>query len=454
MKLKTKIHLYTSISLLILLILVHTAVYLIFSSGLTSKDAARLADEADTIAEALHAAETEGVALQDMLQAYLPANGMVRVVNGDQKAVMTITKEKGYKDFPLSFHSGETADVRKHDGKLFAEAAVPVIWADGQVVSLQLVERLENTEESLFLLKIILIAASAAVCIASFFAGSLLARRIINPIRRLMMTMKDIQREKAFKTISLEGQSHDELYQMGLTFNEMAMMLKEHYDKQQQFVQDASHELKTPLTIIESYSSLMKRWGAKKPEVLEESIEAIYSEALHMKKLTNQLLKLAKSHEGLDLELKTIDLVEVSRTVIQTLQPVYQRDILLETDKKSLFVKADEERIKQLLTILLDNAIKYSEKPIVMSAGTRNGLPFLSVRDEGIGIDEEHIPHLFERFYRADEARNRKTGGTGLGLSIAKQIADEHGIGLSVKSNPGEGTTVTMQFKEQNGGGR
>lgn len=268
------------------------------------------------------------------------------------------------------------------------------------------------------------------------------------------MTMKDIQREKAFKTISLEGQSHDELYQMGLTFNEMAMMLKEHYDKQQQFVQDASHELKTPLTIIESYSSLMKRWGAKKPEVLVESIEAIYSEALHMKKLTNQLLALAKSHEGLDLDLKTIDLVEVSRTVIQTLQPVYQRDILLETDKKSLFVIADEERIKQLLTILLDNAIKYSEKPIVMSAGTRNGLPFLSVRDEGIGIDEEHIPHLFERFYRADEARNRKTGGTGLGLSIAKQIADEHGIGLSVKSNPGEGTTVTMQFKEQNGGGR
>ncbi|MCY7919766.1 ATP-binding protein [Bacillus vallismortis] len=454
MKLKTKIHLYTSISLLILLILVHTAVYLIFSSGLTSKDAARLADEADTIAEALHAVETEGVALQDMLQAYLPANGMVRVVNGDQKAVMTITKEKRYKDFPLSFHSGETADVRKHDGKLFAEAAVPVIWADGQVVSLQLVERLENTEESLFLLKIILIAASAAVCIASSFAGSLLARRIINPIRRLMMTMKDIQREKAFKTISLEGQSHDELYQMGLTFNEMAMMLKEHYDKQQQFVQDASHELKTPLTIIESYSSLMKRWGAKKPEVLEESIEAIYSEALHMKKLTNQLLALAKSHEGLDLDLKTIDLVEVSRTVIQTLQPVYQRDILLETDKKSLFVKADEERIKQLLTILLDNAIKYSEKPIVMSAGTRNGLPFLSVRDEGIGIAEEHIPHLFERFYRADEARNRKTGGTGLGLSIAKQIADEHGIGLSVKSNPDEGTTVTMQFKEQNGGGR
>ncbi|KIN32141.1 hypothetical protein B4073_1338 [Bacillus subtilis] len=454
MKLKTKIHLYTSISLLILLILVHTAVYLIFSSALTSKDAARLADETDNIAEALRAAETEGVALQDMLQAYLPANGMVRVVNGDQKAVMTITKEKAYKDFPLSFHSGETADVRKHDGKLFAEAAVPVIWTDGQVVSLQLVERLENTEESLFLLKIILIAASAAVCIASFFAGSLLARRIINPIRRLMITMKDIQRDKEFKTISLEGQSNDELYQMGLTFNEMAMMLKEHYDKQQQFVQDASHELKTPLTIIESYSSLMKRWGAKKPEVLEESIEAIHSEAVHMKKLTNQLLALAKSHQELELDLKTIDLIEAARAVMQTLQSVYQRDILLETDKESLLVKADEERIKQLLTILLDNAIKYSEKPIEMSAGTRNGRPFLSVRDEGIEIPEEHIPHLFERFYRADEARNRKTGGTGLGLSIAKQIADEHGIELSVKSKPGQGTAVTMQFSEQNGGGR
>lgn len=163
---------------------------------------------------------------------------------------------------------------------------------------------------------------------------------------------------------------------------------------------------------------------------------------------------MAKSHKGLELDLKTIDLVEVSRAVMQTLQPVYQRDILLETDKESLFVAADEERIKQLLTILLDNAIKYSEKAIVLSAGTRNGRPFLSVRDKGIGIPEEHIPHLFERFYRADEARNRKTGGTGLGLSIAKQIADEHGIELSVKSKPGEGTDVIMQFREQNGGGR
>lgn len=112
--------------------------------------------------------------MQDMLQAYLPANGMVRVVNGDQKAVMTMTKEKAYKHFPISYHSGETVDVRKHDGKLFAEAAVPVIWTDGQVVSLQLVERLENTEESLFLLKIILIAASAAVCIASFLPAACL----------------------------------------------------------------------------------------------------------------------------------------------------------------------------------------------------------------------------------------------------------------------------------------
>lgn len=171
-----------------------------------------------------------------------------------------------------------------------------------------------------------------------------------------------------------------------------------------------------------------------------------------MKKLTNQLLTLAKTHKELELDLKTVDLIEVSRAVIQTLQPVYKRDIFLETDKENLLVTADEERIKQLLTILLDNAIKYSDKAIVISAGINNRRPFLSVRDEGIGIPEEHIPRLFERFYRADEARNRKTGGTGLGLSIAKHIADEHGIDLSVKSKPGQGTNVTMQFREQNGG--
>ncbi|MCY8841092.1 ATP-binding protein [Bacillus atrophaeus] len=447
MNLKTKIHLYTSLSLFILLILIHTAVYLIFSSALTSKDASRLADETANIAEALHTAESEGVALEDMLQAYLPANGMVRVVDKDKKAVIIVTKDKAYKNFPKVFHSGQTEEVTKQNGRLYAIAAVPVIWTDGEVVSLQLIEREEHTEESLLLLRIILITASAAVCIASYFAGSLLARRIVNPIRKLIKTMKDIQREKTFKTISLKGQSHDELYQMGLTFNQMAEMLKEHYEKQQQFVQDASHELKTPITVIESYSSLIKRWGAQKPEVLKESVEAIHSEAIKMTKLTDQLLTLAKYQKDMKLDVKTIDIIDLARSVIQTLQSVYGRDMMLETEWESLYVTADEQRMKQLLTILLDNAIKYSSEPIKVLAGKNQGLPFLIVRDHGIGIQKQHIEHLFERFYRADEARNRKTGGTGLGLSIAKQIADEHGIELTIDSKVNEGTSVTMQFK-------
>ncbi|NQD53159.1 HAMP domain-containing histidine kinase, partial [Bacillus altitudinis] len=196
-------------------------------------------------------------------------------------------------------------------------------------------------------------------------------------------------------------------------------------------------------------SNLLKRWGQSRPEVVEESSQAIHDEAKKMKRLTDQLLTLAKNGQPLYLDMKPVDLGQLCSQVGHTLEVATNRTILthVQTDQP-VIAEGDEEKIKQLLTILIDNAVKYSAEPVDVNCGRSGEKPFISVVDKGIGIKEEDLPKIFDRFFRVDEARNSETGGTGLGLSIAKQIAEEHGAELKVDSRIGEGTVMTILFQK------
>ncbi|MET1194104.1 histidine kinase dimerization/phospho-acceptor domain-containing protein, partial [Bacillus licheniformis] len=176
------------------------------------------------------------------------------------------------------------------DGHLYAISHTPVIWTNGEVVSLEVTEQLADVEQSLQTLKFILLIASLVILIPTIFAGRLLSKIILRPIKSLIHTMEEIQVSRTFKKIDLSSPSKDELDQMANTFNNMMDLLEENYKKQEQFVSDASHELKTPLTVVESYANMLKRWGMKRPDILEEAIEAIHSESLRMKQLTSQML--------------------------------------------------------------------------------------------------------------------------------------------------------------------
>lgn len=168
-----------------------------------------------------------------------------------------------------------------------------------------------------------------------------------------------------------------------------------------------------------------------------------------MKRLTDQLLTLAKNGQPLYLDMKPVDLGQLCSQVGHTLEVATNRTILthVQTDQP-VIAEGDEEKIKQLLTILIDNAVKYSAEPVDVNCGRSGEKPFISVVDKGIGIKEEDLPKIFDRFFRVDEARNSETGGTGLGLSIAKQIAEEHGAELKVDSRIGEGTVMTILFQK------
>ncbi|WP_177167577.1 HAMP domain-containing sensor histidine kinase [Planococcus faecalis] len=273
-----------------------------------------------------------------------------------------------------------------------------------------------------------------------------LGRIVTRPITNLTTTMTRIQRNGNFEKLPVASNSHDELTEMGNTFNEMMDLLEENYSKQEEFVSNASHELKTPLTVIGSYAKLLQRQGMHDKKIAEESLVAIRAETDRMKVLIEQLLHIARRSES-QMEWITVNVVDILAQTVTAMNTSYDREFELITAEQSLPVVTDVSKFKQLLYILLDNARKYSANKIEVIA-QKNGDTVIQIRDTGIGIPKDAVPFVFERFYRVDKARNRETGGFGLGLSLAKQLADSLKVEISLESIEQLGTTVTITFSE------
>jgi signal transduction histidine kinase len=242
----------------------------------------------------------------------------------------------------------------------------------------------------------------------------------------------------------------EELRPLASAINEMLARIDEAYGAQKRFVSDASHELRTPIAVIQGYANMLLRWGSEDPATLRESVEAIKSEADAMKQMVNQLLFLARGdNESMNIDWQAVCLTDVVKEVVREEAMIDEAQAfnikLISED--GLKVYGDSGLLKQLTRILLDNSIKYSEAGgsiNVRLAADGFGKILLSVSDEGKGIPNDILPHIFDRFVRADDARTRSTGGSGLGLSIAKWIAEKHGGHIEVVSVEGIGTKFTV----------
>ena len=238
-----------------------------------------------------------------------------------------------------------------------------------------------------------------------------------------------------------------ELRSLAQAINEMIDRVNQAYSAQMRFVSDASHELRTPIAVIQGYAALLDRWGKSDPEALQESIDAIRGEAASMERLVEQLLFLARGdNDSQPVKKERLDLTELAGEVLREEEMIHpERTFLPRWGEDPVSIDADPGLMKQLLRILMDNSLKYSpeEGRIYLRVLQRKGYIRLTVQDEGMGIPPEGIPHIFERFYRTDQSRDRKTGGTGLGLSIAKWIVEHHGGWFEVVSRPDVGTRIT-----------
>ena len=258
--------------------------------------------------------------------------------------------------------------------------------------------------------------------------------------------------EEAIDHLSVSGEEQlhigdDDLAGLETAVNNLIVRMHNGYRQQVRFVDDASHELRTPIAVIGGYADMLDRWGKDDPQVLEESIRAIRTETEHMRTLVEQLLFLARGDAGRQkLDRKRLDMTGVLREVWEESRMIDDRHEYVLRESEPVFVTGDEALLKQAVRILTDNAAKYSPEGsrITFRAYREGGSVCVDVQDNGIGVSRADAERMFDRFYRADAARNSETGGSGLGLSIARWIVDRHGGRFRVISREEIGTRVTI----------
>lgn len=312
--------------------------------------------------------------------------------------------------------------------------------------SVQVVASLDVADAALRLLGRLLLEGGAAGIGLAALVGWLVARRALRPVDALTRLATVVSDCDLHRRLAPSGH-HDELERLAVAFNRMLDRLQSAFERQTRFVSDASHELRTPLAVISGYADLLRRWGARDEAVRAEALDAIARESERMQRLVTDLLFLARGAQGLGLQCRYFDLADL---VAEVMREARTRDPgrLIEDDTRDVVpVTADWDLIKQLLWILLDNALKFTpvDRAIRVRASSAPEVASLAVADEGPGMSPEALEHAFERFYRADPAR-RSGAGVGLGLTIAREIASAHRATLSLDSREGEGTTVTLRF--------
>jgi len=267
-------------------------------------------------------------------------------------------------------------------------------------------------------------------------------------LKDLAGKLDQIDADRLETRISLES-SQKELTGLAEAINSMLDRINESYNSQVRFVSDASHELRTPIAVIQGYANLLDRWGKNDEKALQESIEAIKSESQNMKELVEQLLFLARGdNDSMRLSIEILDIGAIVSEVIRETEMIASTRSILYEAAEEVHIYGDAQLIKQALRILVDNSIKYTpENESVKVALFKEGDKVkIVVSDTGIGIAPIDLPHIFDRFYRSDDSRTRKTGGSGLGLSIAKWIVERHGGSAEVISRKDIGTKITIVF--------
>ena len=385
---------------------------------------------------------------EKILMSHIPDNGMIRLFDSKNKLVFAQADEEELLSMSPIILKNEGTKIVRLNGNPVIVASIPIFQNERYLGTIELSTVAEDLWEDSQLLLTILLVVSIILIIISAAIGHKTAQIFLKPISIMVKTMSEIEKNERFEKIPLESKGRDELFKMAQTFNSMIDRLKNMFKKQEQFIYDASHELKTPLTVIESNASMLKRWGKDDKEILNEGIEAISEESKRLKLMIAQLLALARSEEVI-YELQPVEVVDLCNKVSKRLSKSTNRIINVKPDFSSIWVKGNKEKLIQVFIILLDNALKYSHSFVEIEISDRKDHVLITFIDYGEGIPADDLPHIFDRFYRVDKARHRETGGTGLGLAIAKTIIHQHGGSIEIKSREGEGTRVSIKLQRE-----
>ena len=340
----------------------------------------------------------------------------------------------------------EFQTAERPEGPAVRFYAVPLDVASQDRVAFLVGRATNDIVSVLSIFRMVILNSSFFVVLLAGVGGFFLADRALKPVEKIAETARTIGESDLSRRIDIH--TDDELGLLAATLNSMIGRLEAAFKKERQFVADASHELRTPLAILQAESSL----ALEKERGLEDyqrSLELVSQEAAFMSEVVGKMLLLARSDSGSEpLDFEDVKLMPFLGEIAQDLELLVQdKGLRLELGPlQDLKVRGDRVKLKQLFLNVLDNAVRYTPAggSITASLVRRDSSAVASIADTGVGIPAEHLPLIFDRFYRVDRSRTAADGGTGLGLAIALTVAKMHGGDIEVESEPGRGSTFRV----------
>lgn len=321
--------------------------------------------------------------------------------------------------------------------------------ANGEVVGyLEASAPLGRLDASMRAFRQALVLLGVSTLAAGFVGSGATASAALRPVSHMIAAARSIAGSRDLSR-RVEGPAQrDELSELAHAFNTMLASLEAASAAQQRFVSDASHELRAPLTAIQGNLELLEKHPDMSAEDRHEAIKEASREAHRLTRLVADLLALARADAGVSIPYQRVELDQIILEAVHQARHLATHQQLETGTLEPFIVSGNPDRLTQLMLILLDNAIKYSQEGgrVVVSLRRSPAGAVVTVTDTGVGIAPDALPHIFERFYRADPARSRDPGGTGLGLPIARWIVEQHHGQISVDSTPNQGTVVTITF--------
>ncbi|GAA3404953.1 HAMP domain-containing sensor histidine kinase [Paenibacillus hodogayensis] len=445
MSLRLRLMVLSSAWLVFILVLFSTFIYSFFVNSTAKNEKDLLFSKVQSILELKKLQDPHNWSDPGLLDEFLVSNEMIRIIGMDGLVKLELKSDEMLVVEPPHLTTRYSYSIKRIDNTRYLYVQVPILSGSTQIGVLEMGRMLTKWSLYVNVLTTALVLMSVGAVVISALGSFFYSRFLFQPLRELNGTMQLIQQSGTFRKLDSEFTArYDELGRLGVTFNQMISRLEELAFKQKRFVADASHELRTPLTIIESYAGLLKRWGSEDPEIRQEAIEAILGESNRLKGLVGSLMQLAESEQEDWVHFAPIELLGIIRSAAAAMEVAFDRSIIVTCPDEDITIGGDAEKLKQLLLILLDNAVKYSAKPIRIVVIPGQTEVRFKIIDQGIGLDENALPFLFDRFFRTDLARDRTTGGFGLGLAIAKSIVERHGGNIRMDSRPGRGTTAIV----------
>ncbi|OXM15904.1 HAMP domain-containing sensor histidine kinase [Paenibacillus herberti] len=393
--------------------------------------------------------EAELPQLRSYLDKKNESDELIRIVDQQGNGVITVSNgipeewiapsPKGKTEIAITEYSGHSLLVMR--------SPLTIYSFHGTVEIVKNMDQFKQLTEAI--LRLFLLTGLGAV-VLSGLGGGLLARQLLKPLQSMAQTIRNVEQKGLQERMVLPG-TEDEIATLMKMFNGMMDQVERSFHQQSQFVEDASHELRTPIAIMDGHLSLLLRWGKNDPAALEESLNISYHELTRLKALVQDLLLLTREEKDSDTADERTQ--RADRTMLsligqwEELHPEYTFETAF-VGLADWEIVVSEGHLEQILMILLDNAVKYSEpgSAVRVAGSVRDGAAFIEVADCGIGIAEQDLPLVTDRFYRVDKARSRQQGGTGLGLAIAKRLVERYNGSMTIRSKVAAGTTATISL--------